>query len=313
MTEKTTKYKHLICMLGIFILGEAVISAPYGGADSLNVLALLCACAISAVGVYLLTPLLSRIFSNGPEGKNAFFKVVYTFSCCIVIIFSLFLAAKTFVSLNNFVCEVMLIKTPRFITALVLAVLSAVAAAGQRNSAFKFSLIAAVLCALIILALFLFSFPDFKIRNIVPYTYLPSYNLLGQIAQYILRAFAPVIVAVVYICATHESPRGSVLCDGVLLGGIMLLLCVANSVLIFGASAAAEMQFPYSDAVSLVTLGELFTRMDGFSYLLIFIASVTKITVCLKTAILLIAKLGFKYKRSFVAVCGGLMFVLAIV
>lgn len=313
MTEKTTKYKHIICLLGIFILGEAVIVAPYKNADSLNILALFLACAAAAVGVFFITPLLSRVFSEKRERKNPIAKAIVTFCLCIAIIFSLFLAAKAFVRLNAFVCEVMLIKTPRFITALCLAVLAVVAVIGSKEYIFKFSLITTFVSALIILVLFVLSAPRFEVRNIIPYTYLPSYNLLGQTTEYLLKAFLPCVIAVVYICSTHESPKGSILCDGVLLGGIMLLLCVANSILIFGASESAEMQYPYSDAVSLVTLGELFSRMDGLSYLLIFISSVTKIIVCLKTALILVLRLGFKYKRSFVAVCAALFFVLAII
>lgn len=313
MTEKTTKYKHLICLLGIFILGEAVIAAPYSGADSLNVLALFCACAIAAAGVFLLTPLCSRVFSEISSKSNPISRFAVTLCYSIVIIVSLFLAAKAFVSLNRFVCEVMLIKTPRFIVAFISAVLAAVSVMGGRNNIFKFSLISAVICALIIAVLFALSLQSFEVRNIVPYTYLPSYNLLAQTAEYLLKCFAPCAVAVVYICATHESPRGAILCDGVLLGGIMLLVCVANSVLIFGAPTAAGMQFPYSDAVSLISLGELFTRMDGFSYLLIFISTVTKITVCLKTALILVTRLGLRYKRSFIVACCTLMFVLSII
>ena len=313
MTEKTTKYKHLICLLGLFILGESVIATPYSGADSLNVLALFCACAIAAVSVFLITPLLPPIFSDENEKKNPILRAAVTFCYCIAIIISLFSAAKAFVSLNDFVCEVMLIKTPRFITAFILAILAVVATAGDRNNIFKFSLISTVVCALIIVALFVFSIPNFELGNIIPYTYLPSHNILGQIAEYSLKVFAPCAVAVVYICATHEAPRGTILCDGVLLGGIMLLLCVANSILIFGAPTAAKMQFPYSDAVSLVSIGELYTRMDGLSYLLIFISTATKITVCLKTARIFIKRLGFKYERSFVAACGALMVVLAVI
>ena len=100
MDKKVYGAKHIISLIGIFILGETIITAPFKGADSLNVLALLTASVLAAAAAYLITPVISFgvVYNNG---QNVVKQIISTLLLSVGIILSTFLAAKSFVVLCN--------------------------------------------------------------------------------------------------------------------------------------------------------------------------------------------------------------------
>ena len=69
--------------------------------------------------------------------------------------------------------------------------------------------------------------------------------------------------------------------SGVIIGACLLGMCILSPILLFGAQLSGQLDFPNSYAVSTVTVGRLFTRLDGFAYFVYFVSSVIKITVCI--------------------------------
>ena len=60
-------------------------------------------------------------------------------------------------------------------------------------------------------------------------------------------------------------------------------LVLLNSVMLFGAELAGKFDYPYSAAISTISVGYLFSRMDGFSYFLGFACTLVRIGVCITT------------------------------
>ena len=60
-------------------------------------------------------------------------------------------------------------------------------------------------------------------------------------------------------------------------------LVLLNSVMLFGAELAGKFDYPYSAAISTISVGYLFSRMDGFSYFLGFACALVRIGVCITT------------------------------
>ena len=67
---------------------------------------------------------------------------------------------------------------------------------------------------------------------------------------------------------------------GAVTGFSILGICILNSILLFGAELSGELGFSYISAISTISIGRLFTRLDEFAYLLFFITCIIKITVC---------------------------------
>ena len=59
-------------------------------------------------------------------------------------------------------------------------------------------------------------------------------------------------------------------------------ILIGGAAIVFGSDFAGKLKYPYASAISTVTLGNLFTRMDGFAYLIFFASVIVKITVCIK-------------------------------
>lgn len=306
--DKKIADRHSLCLIGMFILGETLVLAPYSGADSFNILALIIAVGVAAVFFSILSPILIRAFGNKDNGGalNVLFG-------SIVIIFSLYVALGCFKTTVSLAENVMTNNIPRILIVFVLSAGSVAAIYAPARAIYKVALLSSVLIALAVAVLFALSLPHFNVRNIVPYTFTIEKSILLQAVDYFVRVFLPTALAMVYICLTRDNVNAKTASEGVFLGGSLLVICVASAIMVFTAPVAAGMQFPYLNAVGVANAGELFTRVDGLAYPILIVTSLIKIIVCLKLVISLITNLGFKYKKTLSVACGALMMILAII
>lgn len=122
---------------------------------------------------------------------------------------------------------------------------------------------------------------------------------LGVIREF-GNIFAPMVLAIIYLSGDGETGRlrcgGAVL--SVIFASLLLLICRLNVSLLFGESFAAALAYPYSEAVSTVTAGKLFARMEGWAYLMYYAASALRTSVCLslccRPAFRILPRLGEK-------------------
>ena len=68
---------------------------------------------------------------------------------------------------------------------------------------------------------------------------------------------------------------------GLSFGFFLLGIAILLSVMIFGAELSGRLDYPFFSAVSTVTIGKLFTRMDYLAYFIYFSSALIKITICL--------------------------------
>ncbi len=311
--DKKTADKHSVCLIGMFILGETLIFAPFSGADSFNILALIAASSVAAAVLYILAPLVWRVFAKYKDNDNKRAGALSVFCYSIAIIFSLYVAFGGFNAAVTLAEKTMLNNMSRIVIAILLSAVAIVAALGLDRVIYKVALIFALIAAVIVAVLFALCLPQYEIRNIVPYNFSLGGKFWLQAVDYFIRAFLPSILAVVYICLTRENSNGKTVSEGVFLGASLLIICIASAIMIFKAPTAAQMQFPYLSAVGTANVGELFTRADGLAYPLLTVTALIRITVCLKNSLILLGLLGFKYKKSFAVACGLLMPLLAII
>jgi len=81
--------KHSVCLIGMFILGETLILAPFSGADSFNILALIIAVGVSAIFLWALSPLLAKVFVK-KDADTVKCTALRALCYSVAIIFSLF-------------------------------------------------------------------------------------------------------------------------------------------------------------------------------------------------------------------------------
>ena len=199
-------------------------------------------------------------------------------------IFALFVGAESILSLADFISKIVLPETPKFFIFLILGLSAVYFSLKKTESLLKFSLISLVLSGAVILFFFIGGADKYELRNIFVFK-LPEFSeILPQIKPYLLNPVLQSLVLPVFLWQSFGETRTRQGFFGVLWGAVILGLCILSSVLLFGAQLSGSLEFPFASLVSTVTVGRLFTRLDGFAYFVFFVASVVKTAVCLKTA-----------------------------
>ena len=279
MNKKAEFTPHIIAISALFVLGNGILSLPEKGADGFTFLAFL----VSLPLAFLIFWLASIIFEKISETKfssGGLKKAVYIICLISAGVFALFSGAAAFKALTEFVSAVMLPETPMFFIVAVLLVAVIYFFIQNEKSILKFALISGVLSAAAVVFFFIAASDRYDLRNIFIFR-LPSFReLFSQLKPYLINPVLQVLILPVFLKGVLRENKLKSGFFGVLAGGIFLGLGILSSVWLFSPEIAGVFRFPFSSAVSTVTVGRLFTRLDGFAYFVYFVCSLIKTTVC---------------------------------
>lgn len=254
--------KHFIALCALFILGNAVIGLPANSADKFTFLGFLISFAVTVI---------------------LYFAISFVPLCKPFLIFGFLLsfwaAADTFLEFIRFISDTLLRDTANILIVLPFVLVAVYFAFQKTEVVFKFSLVAFFFSVLAVAFFFAFTAKDFDVKNIIIKS-LPTFkNLYTQTMPYIKKITLPSLLLIIY-AKIFQKPK-KVMFFGMITGVILLAACLLNSVLLFGSVFSGELGYPYASAISTVTFGNLFTRMDGFAYFIYFASCIIKITVCI--------------------------------
>ncbi len=291
--NKTAYGKHASAATAMFLLGDAVLVLPDSGSGTYALFGFLLA-LVPALLLYAgMLWTANRLFADPKHNKGAWrwcsvagtlFAAAAAFACAGICF-------KRFVS---FAHTVMLSGTPKIWIALIFAV-TVVFLLFQRNSVLlKLSLLLFVLSCFVILLFFILSVKDFKVSNIAVY-YFPDLSVVWKETRPFLVSVAlPAAVVPVVQAVLFGKTEKKIAFTGFVSGMLLQALCLADCLLLFGAQLASRLSYPLYSAVGTVTVGPLFTRMDGVIYYLFFSSALIKTTASLKTG----AALCLKWRTS---------------
>ncbi len=288
MNNKAFKI-HSAAVSALFILGNCIMLYPLNGADGYTFFALLVSLGILMGGFWAVAFIWGYFTENLFKCKWSAVPVLSA-----VAVFAAFIAADSFKAMIKFVKEIILPSTPMFFIALLFAATVVYFALKRQENVLKFALCFSVLVFGVIIFFFAAATENFNFRNIFIFKLPPLKVGLTQLKPYFINPVTHSFVLPVYLqFALGNYSKKTAFC-GVAAGGILLGLGVLCPVLLFGAQIAGELAFPFSSAASTVSVGRLFTRLDGFAYFVYFICSLVKITVCIFVAFKALQKI----KRS---------------
>ncbi len=251
---------HFLWLSALFVLGQSIIILPTSQANRLTFLGFL----ISAFLSFLLTLAVLKLdFLKYP-----------------VLLIAIFTIGDTLITFIEFISKTLINEKNFFILILFLIPLLYFCTR-KSQELLNFSLISGIACAALIVFFFLSTFKDFSFKNIYIYEFPKLTDLLSQSLSYIKSVTLPITVLALF--AKQINTKDEAVFSGVAIGNALLLLTIFNSILLFGTTLAGEFNYPYADAISTVTFGKLFSRLDGFAYFIYFTASLIKITVCVFT------------------------------
>lgn len=307
MKTKQDYRVHTLFLSALFVLGNAIITFPKNGADNNTFLGFLVAFFVSLVlAVPVCKSVDSLFFSERIQNKKII-SVLYV----IAAVFIIFDAGVCFCDFTDFVTHSILPDASRFLISIALFGVLLCSATRPDSTILKFSLICFVIVAAALLFFFIFSIKNMHIEYIFLLSLPDFYDVMLQTLPYLYGVFLSIITALIYqkmLFGTLKSSRGV---GAIAVSGVMFSIALLNSILLFGSQLSGEYKYPYADAISVISVGDLFTRMDGFAYFVFFATCLIKLTVSVFVISGLFGGIGVKNKKITAAVATVIVFVLS--
>lgn len=264
MTQKEYA-PHIFSLCALSVLGNALISMPfYKNAGFFSLL-------ISAIISLLLIILISAILKY--EKNNKFIAFGVKFIVCATAIYG---AAVTFFDYVRFLKSVQMPQTNVILLAVVLFGIVAFLLLCSFSAIFKYCLFVSVIAAVLIIICFVGGIRSFDFSMLKSDFLKFNFSLKD-----FLWCFSSLAVIPFFISLKLKSTPTKPMFLGTMAGFLILLLCLAQINLTLGATP--DISYPYQKAVSVISTGSLFSRLDGFVYFLFFITAIVKIAICAKT------------------------------
>ncbi len=256
-----------LCSIGSFF-----IKLPLSSDDGSDIVAALFAFLLSAISVFIIYHPLCRLLSaeNGKAAKKYFlipFKLLFIGA---VLVFAVF----TLCELAEYTEAVVLQGRSRFLIFAFLAALALYIAFRNQTALSKTALVIslAVSAGLIIIFLFALSSMNFKYFGLGEGFNIKKSSTDGFLI-YLKTAFEGLIIAggSTYLLKNTKSAL-----LGTAASSIAMVAAFVITLLVFGGGFAATLEYPFTSAVGIVGRGEVFSGMDGFLYIIIFLTAVFK-------------------------------------
>lgn len=253
-------YRHTLCLSAAFTLGQSVIFLPKQ--STLNFF-------IAAVITFFILFALTKILKNK--------KVLPTAVYSLLFFVSLISGAVCFFEYCVFVKERMLTKTSAFLIILFFAAGVLVFFLSEKNTVFKFSLVAFTFIAILRAAVGFFLLKNVNFKTALKQSL--GFSFGGTACA--LLILLPSAVVFFYIFLQNENLKAGLL--GFSLSSVQM---ITFSVLTLGILGAGAFKRPFSliDAVSTANMGRVFTRSDGVLYVIFYVSALIKSGVCFKCA-----------------------------
>ena len=266
-----------LCLSALFVLGDGIIILPLMKGAYYTLYSFLTAVVLGLLLYFTVSFIYGKLFSS--ENDNTLKKGIEKPVLIVVAVFSLFTLADAFSVFTKFASDVILENTPFYIINIVFLGVILYFSFKRQECILKFSLVFFLFVLGLIIFFFLASVSDYSLHNLALQTPIDMKVFLKSLKSFIKNPIlSSLILPFYYRFALKERHISAHF--GVVLGYLLLLLAVISSLLLFGSELSAELSYPHFSAVSTITVGRLYTRLDGFLYFIYFITSIIKINVC---------------------------------
>lgn len=258
-----TNYKpHIFSLFALFMCGNAIITLPFFNTKSPFVTLF-----ITAIISALLVVFSVEVIKFAQKNKFSFFALRI-----FIGLLAIFGAITTIFDYVSFVSKIQLPQANIILLVIAMIIITIFFALCSGSAFLKYCLFTGVFFVAIVVILFVCGIKHFDFSHV-------STTSDTNFAMIFLRLFSGVS-APVLLMFLQNKVYTKVMVSGAVFGFCLVFLCLAQSILTLGATPVS---YPYIKAVSVISTGSLFTRLDGLVYFLFFVSAIVKITVCIKT------------------------------
>ena len=286
--EQAGQNKHDFSLAVLTVLGDAVLILPGKGSGKYLFIG-----AVTAIGcaflLYAILLFFLRFFLKRRE--RLYTKIVLAISAFPIAAYAFYCGTLCWRRFVRFATEILLPYTNKVWIFLIFAAVVFALAVKGNEVLLKFSFLSLAICGFVIVLMLVLSIKDFKVGNIAIYTFPDAKALTRESVPFLKSITAPAMLIPMYqaVCEKRVSRRACF--GGLAAGSILLIACFADCLLLFGVALSARFDYPLYSAVSTVTVGPLFTRLDGVVYALFFLTALIKTVFCFRLAVALFLSL----------------------
>jgi spore germination protein KB len=315
MTNHIITGRQIQCLIIMFWGGSLVILSASGTAKQDVWIAILMATLMILPNIALY----SRIIKLYP-GLNLFeifdkicgkyigktFSLIYT-------LFALHLGSMVVNTFNQFIHILNTPETPVILTG---AMVTALAVWAAKNGPENIARVAKYTWPILLFSVagtFVIAIREMDINNLLPIMETDMKSLLNSATSYYALPLGEAILCLCFFSSVDKNTKAS----GIFLKsliwfiGLLLLIAVRN-VLILGLPSVIQFYFPSYQAVSVISVGEFFTRIEVLIGVNLMLAGFIKICVCLYCSSLGLTKLfNFSDQKQMVVPCALIIFTLS--
>ena len=223
-------------------------------------------------------------------------------------IYSLFCAYLCFSDYVGYAMEIVLPKGEALLLAAAFLLAAVWLSGVSKKGMDVFSLVCfAAVCGCVLL-LFAFGMRHYRWEYLSSSVPKSMQGILHPIPTLLKDSLLPLLPLAAYFALTVPRRGGRMLVTGTTIGYAVLLLCILQTLLTFGAKYAAQPPYPYSFAVRVISIGPYFFRLEGFSYFTEYIACLVRTSICLALPARLLGRFSPRFGRFLPPVAATVIF-----
>ncbi len=284
-----TYWKHGICLISILILGNTVITFPSGPDAYCGIYALLAAVIPSIIIFSLCAKIRTENKADLLCGRWGRAVAIPT------LILPTLGIAITVGDYNRFIDTMRLPNTSIYVIAGIFVALSFLLGLAPKKVIYLFSLVGTAFTVVITLIMLVFSIPNIRLEYLKELTRVDPSGIFRQAAGVFIQSFGFCV-----LLAFIGNSRSSVLKQqyfGLFLGASLLGICFFNVLSVLG-QASKSLEYPYIAVSEMVSVGRIFTRLEGLSYAVYFICALIKTALLIKVSFKIASAVHRNFKKS---------------
>lgn len=266
---KSIYSKHAICLIAIFTVGNAMLYFPRHEDALQGLFGLMIAFAFAAI-YYIFAGIILQNFDLTNCGKIK--KIVLVILGTALSVISAAAALKDY---TDYVADYRLKSTSKTIIIILAAIAVYFIATAKKEAIFKLAIVSAVYSAITTVTFFVISIPQFSFDNMLPLELNLNVTLKSALILF-ARCFGEIITLIFLFRQVPKKQGIKAFLLGLLFAVLLLSVCILNIIFVFGRGVSAKLDLPYVEAMSIISLGDTFTRFEGFEFLTYFLFSIIK-------------------------------------
>lgn len=272
-----TDNRRFICLSSLIIVGDIILCLTFTKNTTDDILGIIAAFILS-VAVALLLKKCTELWNVKQFKYKQTLTVVFLLAADLLLVT---LAVFAVCNFSKYASNIMLSTKEIFLPFVSLGGLAVLIAFSDKNVLFKLSLLLFPAVVIFIIVMLAFSVQFMNVKYLIPYK---APNGAGFLKTFLPLFLSLVSSAVPMLVLGKENKKRSFALS-YLFGIGLLVLCIVNTLGIFGGELAATLSYPYSEAVSTASMGEIFSRLDGFLYATCFFTVIIKASACIFSAV----------------------------